>query len=384
MSCIKDEGGGTGISRRRFLQLLAAVGATGLIAEHAPAISRALSDTNLRLVWLQAASCNGCSQSMLNATLPDLNELMNGMGADINFFGDLYPDRLGLKVDGYAIGDSQTNPNLRIKEIIDNAKQGTERYVLVVEGAVPRGPQGSGRYHLLNGEPIVDVVLRFSRYAVGTIAFGTCACFGGLHAASAGTGDMRGLAMTYRGDTRLNDGVLAGDSHVINIPGCPPHPDWLTAVLVAMAEGWELPPLDVFLRPDGMFSQKLTLHDLCELRHYHDRGEFATALGEEGCLYRLGCKGPFTCADCPSRRWNDSTEFCISAGSPCLACTEPGFPGVSSPFYTQKEDSKLFAGLNVGDIAVTAGAATGVLVGLHTMRRVIARKKEDDEDESSN
>ena len=379
MDSTRSRGSGIGISRRRFLRLLSTVGATGLIAAHAPQVSRALASTNLRLVWLQAATCNGCAQSLLNATLPDLPQLIEGMGVDLSLLGELHPNRIGLRVDGYPIGYDDDNPNQRLKEIVSRAQQGTERYVLVVEGAVPRGPQGSGRYQLLDGEPVVDVVLRCAQYAVGTIAFGTCACYGGLHAATGSLSGMRGLAMTYRGDIRFNDGVLASGSPVINIPGCTPHPDWLTAVLVAMAQGWDLPPMDGFLRPDGVYPKDLTLHDLCEFRALYDRGEFASALGEPGCRYRIGCKGPFAKADCPSRRWNDSIEFCVSAGSPCLACAEPGFPDVSTPFYLQKEQVNLFAGLNVGDMAKAAGAATGVLIGLHALRRVVARGEEKDE-----
>ena len=85
----ESDGPGHIIGRRRFMQLLAAAGATGLVASQAEMIRRALSNTDLKLVWLQASSCNGCTSSLLNATLPDLPEFRAGMGVDRTLLGVL-------------------------------------------------------------------------------------------------------------------------------------------------------------------------------------------------------------------------------------------------------------------------------------------------------
>jgi len=79
-----------------------------------------------------------------------------------------------------------------------------------------------------------------------------------------------------------------------------------------------------------------TVHNRCSNRDYMDEGVFATKFGEPGCLLELGCKGPFTYADCPVRQWNSGVNFCINANAPCMGCTEPGFPDAHSPLYQRR------------------------------------------------
>ena len=55
----------------------------------------------------------------------------------------------------------------------------------------------------------------------------------------------------------------------------------------------------------------------------------------------LGCKGPVTYADCPTRMWNSGTNWCIGAGSPCHGCVEPDFPDRLSPLYRKIDEENL-------------------------------------------
>ncbi|RKY43797.1 MAG: hypothetical protein DRP80_04225 [Candidatus Omnitrophota bacterium] len=110
----------------------------------------------------------------------------------------------------------------------------------------------------------------------------------------------------------------------------PPHPDWFLGTISALLLEKNL-ELDDLLRPKLFFSQ--LIHENCPKRADFDKGKFAKNLSQEGCLYQLGCKGHFTYADCPLREWNEGINWCIKAGSPCLGCTEPGFPDFNSPFY---------------------------------------------------
>jgi hydrogenase small subunit len=77
-----------------------------------------------------------------------------------------------------------------------------------------------------------------------------------------------------------------------------------------------------------------TVHRACTNRDYLDDGIMAKKPGQVGCLLELGCKGPFTMADCPRRSWNSGVNWCIGSGGPCLGCTEPGFPDAFCPFLT--------------------------------------------------
>jgi len=119
----------------------------------------------------------------------------------------------------------------------------------------------------------------------------------------------------------------------INIPGCPPHPDWFVATVADIILNGvpSSEKLDELKRPKLIYGR--LIHENCPRRPFFDEGKFARNFGEEGCLYELGCKGPFTYADCPNRLWNGGVNWVIGAGSPCLGCVEPIFPDVSGPFY---------------------------------------------------
>jgi hydrogenase small subunit len=123
---------------------------------------------------------------------------------------------------------------------------------------------------------------------------------------------------------------------VINIPGCPCHPDWFIGT-VAKVLLYGLPgpkEIDEYGRLKIFYGR--TVHNRCINRDYLDDGIFATKFGEVGCLLELGCKGPFTYADCPIRLWNSSVNWCIAAGAPCMGCTERGYPDEHSPLYQRR------------------------------------------------
>jgi hydrogenase small subunit len=97
--------------------------------------------------------------------------------------------------------------------------------------------------------------------------------------------------------------------------------------------------LDVFLRPKAFYGA--LIHENCPRRAYFDEGKFAQKFGEEGCLYELGCKGPLTHADCPTRLWNHGTNWCVGCGGLCIGCVEPTFPDLLSPFYERIADEDM-------------------------------------------
>jgi hydrogenase small subunit len=121
------------------------------------------------------------------------------------------------------------------------------------------------------------------------------------------------------------------DVPFINIPGCPPHPDWFEGTLVDLLMGEREVEIDKLSRPQTFF-RKL-IHEGCPRRTQFDKGLFAKNFGDEGCLYELGCKGPFTSADCPEREFNGGINWCIKNGSPCHGCVEPEFTSKLSPMY---------------------------------------------------
>jgi Ni,Fe-hydrogenase I small subunit len=108
---------------------------------------------------------------------------------------------------------------------------------------------------------------------------------------------------------------------VVNLPGCPTHPDWIIGTLASVLGG-AMPSLDQNKRPVSYYPAKV-IHQRCPRR---DR-EKADRFGQPGlCLKELGCRGPSAHADCDLRGWNNQQNWCIGADGLCIGCTEPGFP----------------------------------------------------------
>jgi len=270
------------------------------------------------LIWLQGATDNGCTISFLNADQPDVPQIIAKLGVNVVFHPTVNPTSgpEAVKVFDRFTGDG---------EALD---------VLVVEGAVQDGPDGTGAYCLIGDRPLKEIVLDLAAVAGYTVALGTCACYGGVAAAEPNPTDATGLQFhkTQKG------GVLGADYRskaglpVINIPGCPAHPDWLSktlgAVLLGMADAIEL---DRYQRP-RLFYETVS-HWGCPNNEYFEYGLDKSAFGQRGCLYRwLGCKGPDTHSDCNTRLWNRQSSK-QRVGSPCLGCTEPDFPDASSGWF---------------------------------------------------
>jgi hydrogenase small subunit len=143
---------------------------------------------------------------------------------------------------------------------------------------------------------------------------GTCASFGGIPASGGNPTGIKSVS-AYTG------------KRTINISGCPPHPDWMVWPIVQLMLGNPI-ATDSNGRPRAIYDK--IIHSVCPNRNTTR----ATTFGQlNHCLRSLGCRGPATTAQCPSLKWNNGVNWCIGAGSPCLGCTEPTFPG-TQPFKT--------------------------------------------------
>jgi hydrogenase small subunit len=298
------------IARRDFLKLAAASVAAGKLAPAALArlYERLLSRTLPRVIWVQGAGCDGCAVSLLNsiyyASVDEL--LLNTL--DVKF---------------------QSNVMAAAGELAVSAAQGASAqpgYVLVVEGAIPTG--AAGKYcELSPGMTMAAGVPALAANAGHIVALGACAAYGGVSAGAPNPTTAQGVGQ-----------LLGSDPRLINIPGCPAHPDWLVGTLVYLINNGHVPPLDAHRRPVEFFGQRV--HDKCYKRHkLCGQPVLADNLGDEGCLEYLGCKGKKTYADCPVRKWNAAASsrygvnWCAGSRSPCLGCVEPTFPDGLSPFF---------------------------------------------------
>jgi ferredoxin hydrogenase small subunit len=219
--------------------------------------------------------------------------------------------------------------------------------VLCIEGALLRGPQGSGRFHVLagTGQPMIDWVRRLAGVARQVVAVGSCAAWGGITATGSNPTDACGLQ--YEDDRPgglLGEGWRsAGGLPVINIAGCPTHPGWVIDTLMALdAHQLGSADLDPFQRP--RFYADQLVHHGCTRNEYYEFKASAEKSSDLGCMMEhLGCKGTQAHADCNTRLWNGEGS-CTRGGYACISCTEPGFQDPGHPFHATPK----LAGIPIG------------------------------------
>jgi ferredoxin hydrogenase small subunit len=207
--------------------------------------------------------------------------------------------------------------------------------LLCVEGALLRGPAGSGRYQLLSGSgrPMSDWVRALAGRARHVVAVGSCAAYGGMSAAGANETDACGLQ--YAGEAK--GGLLGPDFRsgsglpVVNVAGCPTHPGWIVETLAALALGaLSERDLDGLGRPRAFADQ--LVHHGCPRNEFYEFKASAEVPSDLGCLMEnLGCVGTQAHGDCNTRAWNRFGS-CIRGGFACIDCTRPGFESPGHPF----------------------------------------------------
>jgi NiFe hydrogenase small subunit HydA len=298
------------ITRRDFLVAAAAAAAVGKLA---PAALAALQKTLRgegapRVIWLQAAGCDGCAISLLNSIHYASAETFLKTTVDLEFQNNLMAAAGDLAVSTVEAAVAQPG------------------YILVIEGAIPSGSDGL-YCRMWSGQTMVDLLDEYAENAAYILALGSCAAYGGVTAGAPNPTAASGVG-----------GLLPGNTKVINVPGCPAHPDWAIGTITYLLTNGHAPPLDVHRRPLQFFGRRI--HDNClNRRKYCASPVFANQLSEEGCMEYIGCKGKHTYSDCPLRKWNSSgagkygVNWCVGAHSPCLGCVNPTYPDGMSPFY---------------------------------------------------
>lgn len=283
------------------------------------------------LLWLQSGGCGGCTMSLLNAESPDLLSLFEAAGIELLWHPSL-SEQTGREV-------------VQLLEAIVSGEQTLD--MLCIEGSMMMGPQGTGRFHMLGGtgRPMIEWVRDLSAQAKYTLAVGSCAAYGGITAAGNNHTEATGLQF----DGELPGGLLGdeylsgGGFRVVNIAGCPTHPDWVTETLMSIAlDEHSEDNLDILGRP-RMYADQLVHHG-CSRNEYYEYKASATAPGERGCMMEnMGCLGTQAHADCNIRDWNGQGS-CTSGGYACINCTAPEF---EEPGHSFGKTPKI-AGIPVG------------------------------------
>lgn len=315
-------------TRRAFVRLCAgaAVG-FGLSPLLYPAIraalGKAVSQETPPVFWIQGQSCGGCTLSFLNGLQPE--------------FAQLFSRIIGMRYHHLLMQDKGKTPLEHVLRLSETVRG---RFILVVEGAVPIADEG--RYcrcgSFSGGTTMSEVVRTLGAHAAVVMATGTCAAFGGIPAAA---GQITGASGA--GKVLQNAGIA---TPVVNVPGCPAHPDWIAGTLTLLLDLLDkqrfekgnplVDLLDSQRRPLLFYGRNL--HEHCPRLSDNTTGKLSAAFpAAEGCLRNLGCKGPRVACDAFERLWNGGVNWCVNAAL-CTGCTESDFPDGSSPFYTATRD----------------------------------------------
>lgn len=234
-----------------------------------------------------------------------------------------------------------------ILKILENfIKKKLKLHILAVEGAVHVGPDNTGKYCIFINRPFKDWVCELANIAEYVVAVGTCASFGGIPAAGSNPMDATGLQFLQetKGGLLGKDFVSNSGLPVVNIAGCPAHPDWiLESLMFITSKRLKLTGLDRYNRPK-IFYSKLA-HHACPRNEYYEFKASATAYSQQGCLFEnLGCKATQCESDCNERLWLGRTGSCTRGGFPCISCTSPKFPDGFTPYFSTEK---------IGDIPTT-------------------------------
>lgn len=284
------------------------------------------------LLWLQSGGCGGCSMSLLCAENPDLIAQLETAGIHLLWHPSL----------------SETGGAELIALLESILAGNTPLDILCLEGSVIQGPNGSGLFHRLGGSelPMRDWIGKLAAAATHVVAVGACAAYGGVTAGGGNPSEACGLQ--YDGD--MQGGLLGAAFRsrsglpVVNIAGCPTHPNWVTETLMQLAlDAMSIQELDHLGRPRS-YADHLVHHG-CPRNEYYEYKASAEKPSDLGCLMEhLGCLGTQARADCNIRLWNGEGS-CLRGGYACINCTAPGFEEPGHPFLETPKIAGIPTGL---------------------------------------
>ena len=342
-----------GFSRRDFLKFCTAITATmGLPFSMSKLVAKTIEDpTRPPVIWLHFQECTGCTETLLRATHPKVETLV------LDLISLDYSETLSVAA-GHQVEQA----------LHDSMKKNKGKYIMVVEGSIPT--KDDGIYCKIAGKTAIESVKEVGANCAAAIAIGSCSSWGGVQSTFSNP----------TGATPLHK--ILTDKPIVNIPGCPPSPyNFLSTVLYYLTLG-KLPELDDKGRPK--FGYGRLIHEHCERRPHFDAGRFAEQFGDEGhregyCLYKLGCKGPETYANCPSILFGDvgSNSWPVGTGHPCFGCVEEGV-GFTKHVHEQSEVKTFTPGSIYPDLhpekegGITAAGATVTAAAVATGAKLVS------------
>ncbi|ACO83943.1 hydrogenase small subunit [Clostridium botulinum] len=253
----------------------------------------------INAIWLEVTGCSGNIISLLNAENPGLIYILRNI--------------VNLTFNNSLMGAEGEFAYEQFLNTLDT------EFILLVDGAV--STKENGYYNIIanyKGKPVtaLEAIKMAGEKAKYVVTVGTCSSYGGISAAKPNPSGSKSV-----------DAVI--NKEVIKLPGCPCHPDWVVGTLAHLVT-YGKPELDNKGRPILFYG--ITIHDSCTRRGFFDKRIFAKKFGEEGCMFKLGCRGPVTKTDCPRRKWNGYVNWPIGDNTNCIGCAQERFPDGMEPF----------------------------------------------------
>lgn len=313
------------------------------------------------VIWLSFQECTGCSETLLRSSAPQLDELV------LDLINLAYHEALS------AAAGHQAEEARRAAE-----EEYAGEYILVTEGSIPTAD--GGIYCMVGGKTAMELVRESAENAAAIVAIGSCASWGGIPSSPPNP----------TGAVGTNE--ILTDRTVVTIPGCPPNPYNFLGTVLQFATLGTLPELDDKGRPRWAYGR--TIHEHCPRRAHFDAGRFVERYGDAGhrlgwCLYKMGCKGPSTYANCSVQHFNEMPDaWPIGVGHPCYGCTEEAI-AFKVPMHATSEivdPTPPFAYPSVerpdeGVSPVATGVGGAILGGAAAAAWMASRKLADDDEE---
>ncbi|MEN6475610.1 MAG: hydrogenase small subunit [Syntrophaceae bacterium] len=355
-----------GISRRDFMKWTSVMTAALMLPPmFKPMVAKAAENfSRVPVIWLHFAECTGCSEAFLRTYYPNVE--------------DILLDTISLEYHETLMAAAGDQAEACLEKAMADFPG---KYVCVIEGAIPTGLNGQYLRLGSKGKTAIEIAKEVTAKAMVTICIGSCSAFGNVQAASPNPTDAKGIKDAIGVST-------------INIAGCPPNPINFVGTILHLLMFGAPPALDGHGRPLWAYGKRI--HDFCERRPHYDAGEYVDEWGDEGakkgwCLYKVGCKGPYTYANCSKVRFNTGVSWPIMGGHGCIGCTEPDFWDHMAPLEKPIADKPIGVGgveAEVDGIGAALLGATVVGVGVHAGLTALKShgqpKKTDEETPSHN
>ena len=309
------------LTRRDFVRICTGTGAgIGVSGMFHPFVRDVLAETltgqRPPVFWVEGQGCTGCTVSLLNNAHPGIAKVLLEIIA-MHFHPTI------MAAEG----------QLAFQSMLDKSKEFNSQYVLIVEGSIPL--KADGKYCVV-GEvdhheyTVAETTDILARSAAAVVAAGTCSSYGGVPAA-------RGQQTQAVSVSRFLK-MRGIPTPVINVPGCPPHPDWIVGTIGLGLQALATNTLGLLVkqgldangRPKAFYKN---VHMNCPHLSAFEAGHMVKTMSDkDGCRFSMGCKGPRSACDSFERKWNNGVNWCVNNAT-CIGCTSPTFPDGQSPFY---------------------------------------------------